>query len=89
MNIFNLHALSGDQMAWLVVLFIWTIFWKGLALWTAADRKEKGWFIALLILNTAGILEIVYLFGFAKKTWSDIMALFKKSSSSSEPTPSQ
>jgi methionyl-tRNA synthetase len=35
---------------------------KGYALWTAAKRDEVGWFIALLIINTFGILELIYLY---------------------------
>lgn len=47
-----------------LLLAIWSIIWKGLALWRAAGRGEKKWFVFLLILNTAGILEIIYLFLF-------------------------
>ncbi|MGC8651261.1 MAG: DUF5652 family protein [Minisyncoccia bacterium] len=48
-------------------LFItWYIFWKGLALWKSARRGEKWWFIILLVLNTFGLLEILYLFVFSK-----------------------
>lgn len=35
---------------------------KGYALWHAAKRDEKGWFVALLILNTFGVLELIYLY---------------------------
>jgi len=51
----------------LYLVFIWSILWKGLALWRSAQNNQKQWFIAILILNTVGILEIVYLFGFSKK----------------------
>lgn len=34
---------------------------KGFALWRAAKRDEQYWFVALLVLNTAGILPAVYL----------------------------
>ena len=50
-----------------VVLMIWSFIWKGAALWRAAKNEDKYWFIAILVLNTAGILEIVYLFMFSKK----------------------
>ncbi len=50
-----------------IVLFVWSIFWKGIALWRAGRLEQKYWFIAILIFNTVGILEIVYLFRFAKK----------------------
>ena len=43
------------------LLIIWCIVWKGLALWKAGTRKEKVWFIVLFLVNTVGILEIVYL----------------------------
>ncbi len=46
----------------LVLLMVWSLFWKGLALWHSAKRGQGWWFVALLVLNTAGILEIVYLF---------------------------
>jgi hypothetical protein len=45
----------------LVPLIIWSMVWKGLALWTAGTRKEKVWFIVLFLVNTVGILEIIYL----------------------------
>ena len=48
------------------IIFIWSIFWKGLALWKAAKYGQRNWFIVILIVNAVGILEIVYLFGFAK-----------------------
>jgi len=55
-------------------LLVWSIAWKGFALWNAAKNSQKNWFIAILVVNAIGILEIVYLFGFAKKkmTLSDL-----------------
>lgn len=47
--------------------YLWSIIWKGLGLWRSAHAKQQYWFIAILILNTVGILEIIYLFRFAKK----------------------
>jgi len=51
--------------SWMNVGFIptmiWSLSWKGLALWHAAKRNEKWWFIGLLVVNTIGILEICYL----------------------------
>jgi methionyl-tRNA synthetase len=52
---------------WLAVI-IWSVIWKGIALWRAANSKQKNWFIVLMLpINTAGIIELVYLFKFAKK----------------------
>ncbi len=50
-----------------VIMAIWSLAWKGAALWKAARRGEPKWFIALLILNTVGILEIIYIFFFANR----------------------
>ena len=49
----------------LPLFMIWglaVVFLKGYALWHAARRNELGWFVALLIVHTMGILELVYLF---------------------------
>ncbi len=42
-------------------LVVWTLFWKGWALWRSARAGQKGWYAAMLILNTVGILEIIYI----------------------------
>jgi len=50
------------------IIMAWSIFWKGLALWRAAKNDHQKWFIALLIINTLGLLEILYLYLFSKRT---------------------
>lgn len=63
---------------WMIlILALWIMPWKGYALWTASRNKSKIWFLALLVLNTFAILEIVYIFYVAKKKPSDILKLFK------------
>ncbi len=55
--------LSSAQFTWVFVLLLaWTLPWKGYALWKAALRHDRWWFIVLLIVNTAAILEILYIF---------------------------
>lgn len=56
----------------LVILGLWSIFWKGLALWHSARRGEPWWFVIMLVVNTMGILEIVYLFAFAKLSFESL-----------------
>ncbi len=57
-----------SQWVWVVVIIgLWSLPWKGIALWKAAQQKEKWWFIILLITNTVAILEISYIFIFSKK----------------------
>lgn len=48
-------------------LLVWSLFWKGLALWRSARMNHKGWFIALLIINTLGIFEIIYIIATRKR----------------------
>ena len=57
-------AIGGLLLAMLVV---WSIYWKGRALWRAAHQNSKPWFIALLVINTLGILEILYIYIFSKR----------------------
>ncbi|HVW71535.1 MAG TPA: DUF5652 family protein [Candidatus Paceibacterota bacterium] len=58
-------ALFGTGFAlFLLVIVLWEIFWKGLSLWHAARSGQWVWFIVFLIVNTGGILEIVYLIWF-------------------------
>jgi hypothetical protein len=55
----------GDNMiltVLIVLLGIWELIWKGIGLWFSAKNNSKIWFIFILILNTAGILPIIYLF---------------------------
>lgn len=52
--------LSRPELA--IPFFIWIAFWKGLALWKAARKKQVAWFVILLIVNSLGLLEIAYIF---------------------------
>ena len=48
----------------LVLVVIWSAIWKGIALWKSARNNHLAWFIVLLVVNTLGILEILYIFFF-------------------------
>jgi len=63
----GLYGLTQIPPALLFVLFLWSLFWKGIALWKAVRNDQRNWFIVMLVVNTIGILEIAYLFFFAKK----------------------
>ncbi|OGV91055.1 hypothetical protein A3A66_00395 [Microgenomates group bacterium RIFCSPLOWO2_01_FULL_46_13] len=54
--------LPENILVWSVVAAVWSLPWKGLALWKAARSSHKGWFVVLLLLNTLGIVEMIYLF---------------------------
>ena len=50
-----------------ILLMAWSLYWKGRSLWIAAKKDAQYWFIALLVINTMGILEILYIYYFSKK----------------------
>ena len=75
----NNWNMDGGMPLWGIALFpivgllflalvVWSLYWKGRALWFAARKGEKWWFIAMLLINTMGILEILYIYHFSKKT---------------------
>jgi hypothetical protein len=51
----------------ILLLVLWTLPWKGVALWKAAGNKHLAWFVCIFLFNTLAILEIIYIFGFSKK----------------------
>lgn len=64
----NLLGISVGFLGLLIlVVSLWSIAWKGWALWIAARNNHKKWFIVLLVINTLGILEIIYIFAIGKK----------------------
>jgi len=50
-----------------ILLSIWSFIWKGLGLWYSARDSKKIWFILILLLNTLGILPIIYIYLIRKK----------------------
>ncbi len=61
----------SDNQALLFLVALWTIPWKGVALWKAARRDDQRWFITLLIVNTLAILDILYIFIWSKRRKRD------------------
>lgn len=60
------------------LVMVWTILWKCYSVWVASKNNDKKWFIALVIFNTAGILDIIYIFGVAKKKWPEVKSAFSR-----------
>jgi len=63
----NMQLLIDAHPLLFILLILWTMLWKGLSMWKAARLSHTRWFLALLILNTAGILDILYLYFVARK----------------------
>ncbi len=51
-----------DNAPLVIIIVLWDLLWKGIALWHAARRGAKPWFVILLVINSIGILPIIYLF---------------------------
>jgi len=57
--------INNPWVIWLMI--VWSIPWKAVALWRSARMNKKLWFTVLLIVNTLGVLEILYIFFFSRK----------------------
>jgi hypothetical protein len=56
----NIHLSTGWTIA-LAAIVVWDLIWRGIALWQSSRRREIGWFVALLVFNTASVLPLLYL----------------------------
>jgi hypothetical protein len=45
----------------IIILAIWDTVWKLIAMWKAARANQLAWFIILAVVNTLGILPIIYI----------------------------
>ena len=57
----NVIAVYLHQNPWIIVLIVWSAIWKLIALWKAAKHNQLTIFIVLGVVNSAGILEIIYI----------------------------
>jgi hypothetical protein len=57
---------SPGFLALIIILIFWEFIWKGIALWKSGRNNQLVWFLFILILNTLGILPIIYLVFFQK-----------------------
>jgi hypothetical protein len=68
---------SLGDFGFLIPLALWSMVWTGIALWHAAKRNEKGWFIFFLIVHTGGLLELLYLL-FVVRVTASTNQVYKK-----------
>ncbi|MBU1136661.1 MAG: hypothetical protein KJ559_04085 [Nanoarchaeota archaeon] len=73
-----MNSLTGIPVWILMIVIVWSLAWKGLALWKSARRKSPIWFVILLVVNTIGILEILYIFLFSELKFEDKKEKVKK-----------
>lgn len=58
-----MREVPASGRALVVAVVAWSLAWKGASLWRAARNGSKPWFVTLLLSNTLGLLDMVYLFG--------------------------
>ncbi len=51
----------------IAVVALWDGFWKAVGLWYALKNHQRNWFIAVFLINSIGILPLVYLKFYQKK----------------------
>lgn len=67
-DIFNgLWPLFASFATFFILLIFLDVTLKAVALWKSARADQMGWFIALIVFNTMGILPIIYLLFFVRK----------------------
>ena len=74
------------MLAGIVLLIIWELVWKGIALWHAARMGKTVWFIALLLVNSVGILPLFFLWYTRKQRgardfWGSFLLRFRRKTS--------
>ncbi len=62
----SIASVLGIPLWFFVIILVWSLVWKLLALWKAARKNSIVWFVILAVVNTVGILEILYIFLFSK-----------------------
>ena len=63
----NLTTTIQSLLPLIIILGIWEGIWKLIAMWKAGRNNHLAWFICIALINTVGILPIVYILMHRKK----------------------
>jgi len=66
--LYSLWGITPSVILIFVFICVWESVWKGIALWKSGKNRQLPWFVCIFIFNTLGILPIIYLLFFQKKT---------------------
>ena len=66
-DLVGVGVMTAGLTTLILVVALWDLIWKGIALWKCGRNNQIVWFVFVLILNTVGILPIIYLLFFQKK----------------------
>ena len=58
----SMNAHSPATRGLFLAAVVSSLGWKGASLWQAARDGRKSWFVTLLVTNSLGILDAIYLF---------------------------
>jgi len=64
----HLQETLAPLMPVIIILIIWEAIWKLIAMWKAGRNNHLAWFICIALINTAGILPIIYILMHRKKS---------------------
>jgi hypothetical protein len=56
----TIQSITQNTYIWIPLLLV-DLTLRGLALWKSSRKGEKYWFVALLVVNSVGILPLIYL----------------------------
>lgn len=68
------YGTSVGMSILVIALTIWSLIWNGFGLWYSARNRQRIWFVAILLLNTLGILPIIYIIFFRNRKTSEVVA---------------
>ena len=66
MNFYATNTFLAQTL--LIAIVVFDLVFRGVALWRSARNSQNVWFVFLLIINSVGILPIIYLLLNRKKT---------------------
>lgn len=52
----------------IVAVALWELLWKGIALWKAARLHDTAWYVVMLLVNSLGIIPIIYILTHRQQT---------------------
>lgn len=61
MNNYSFFSFTRGSGFLLYLLILLDLILKGMTLYKSAKRDQKTWFVALLVVNSLGILPIIYM----------------------------
>lgn len=62
-----MYEIVDSNLTLVIIMIAWEAIWKLIALWKAGRHDQLNWFICIALINTVGILPIIYLLRINKR----------------------